>query len=206
MSVRFHAKPGETVVLRRRRGVRRDESTGGSVVGTLSFPTADLHPGEYDAELIDSSGEVVTSTVLPLPAWRDNDGLDEQVAYKVGEPIEVSWTKAPGMKWDWMSVFPAGRAQTTRTRDVLGRLLRQRQLPPLRVHARLDPRLDDPPRRIRAWRSLAGQPGTYEVRLLVDDGYRGRPCPRASRSSSPSRARVRARPGAPRASRAARPG
>ncbi len=46
----------------------------------------------------------------------------------VGEPIEVSWTDAPGMTWDWVSVFPAGSSLDNPRGDGLGhRAVRDRQ-------------------------------------------------------------------------------
>ena len=71
----------------------------------------DTPTGEYEVELVDTAGDVVTSTTFFLyPPGTEASITTSKKVYKVGEPIEVSWAGAPGMKWDWTSVFPATRA------------------------------------------------------------------------------------------------
>ena len=115
LRVRFHAagEAGEDVSLLRMgdavpppRSRREAQSTGRS-----SFPTADLLPGAYLARLVDPGGEVISQSRF----WLYRPGATTTVStnksrYKVGEPIRVSWKKAPGMKWDWLGVYKAGES------------------------------------------------------------------------------------------------
>jgi hypothetical protein len=174
VSVRYHAKPGETVVIRPPSGSEIDatDPEDQSSDGVYGQSTDKNTPtGEYDVELVDSSGEAVTSTTFFLyPPGTEASITTSRKVYKVGEPIEVSWADAPGMKWDWMSVFPAGSGLTnphaadcgagycgngnyslyeyTHTSIEGSTTLREESAGPWPV-----------------------KPGRYDVRLLVDDGY-----------------------------------
>jgi hypothetical protein len=33
----------------------------------------------------------------------------DRPSYRVGEPIEVSWTEGPANRWDWVGVYPAAK-------------------------------------------------------------------------------------------------
>jgi hypothetical protein len=102
LRVRFHAagRAGERVVLVPAGGAPTaavsSQSTGGAVDGTLSFATSTLPPGSYEAVLLDARGRSVARS----PFWLYERGAvttvsTSQQVYRVGEPIGVSWTKAP---------------------------------------------------------------------------------------------------------------
>jgi len=113
LSLRYHAKPGERVVIRPPGGRSKVDATDPedqSTDGIYGQSTDENTPtGEYRADLVDMTGKVAASTTFFLyPPGTEASIATSKKVYEVGEPIEVSWADAPGMKWDWMSVFPAG--------------------------------------------------------------------------------------------------
>jgi hypothetical protein len=107
LHVRFHG--GASVALVRGGTTATAQSTGGAVDGTLSFATTNLASGAYQAVLRNSSGQALSRS----PFWLYAPGSVTTVktaksVYKVGEPIKVSWRKAPGMKFDWLGLYSAG--------------------------------------------------------------------------------------------------
>ncbi len=70
--------------------------------------TLGLTPGPWDAVLIDEAGTEQARTRFSVV---DKDGkptLSAAPSVKSGEPVTVSWTGAPGLKYDWIGVFAAG--------------------------------------------------------------------------------------------------
>ena len=87
----------------------------GPVDGSVAFTTAGLAPGAYDAILIDGTGFVVSRS----PFWLYAPGTPTTLttskqAYVVGEPIDVSWAAAPGMRWDWLAIYTPGTSDESR--------------------------------------------------------------------------------------------
>jgi hypothetical protein len=166
LAVRFHARGrnDEAVAIVPAGGgaasavARR--ATGGGTDGTLSFVTAGLTPGAYEAALLDASGAALSRS----PFWLYATGTAPSVMtakslYVSGEPIEVSWKADPGLKWDWLGVYSPGAADShydlyTYTRTAIEGTTTLR--------AASSPGAVDWPL----------PPGTYEIRLLLDDGYR----------------------------------
>ena len=77
--------------------------------GVAVLGTADLPIGQNTLSLVGSDGAPVTTGGL----WVRDPGAETSITtnksvYASGEPIEVSWTNAPGNKWDWIGVFPHG--------------------------------------------------------------------------------------------------
>jgi hypothetical protein len=124
LHVRFHG--GASVALVRGGTTATAQSTGGAVDGTLSFATTNLASGAYQAVLRNSSGQALSRS----PFWLYAPGSATTVktaksVYKVGEPIKVSWRKAPGMKFDWLGLYSGRRERRQPDRlDLLSRLLR----------------------------------------------------------------------------------
>jgi len=80
----------------------------GTTNGSISFPTTSLAPGAYEAALVSSGGAVLAR----IPFWVRAKGSRPEVTtsksrYRVGEPIEVSWSNAPANRWDWLGVYRA---------------------------------------------------------------------------------------------------
>jgi hypothetical protein len=93
--------------------------------------------------------------------------------YETGEPIDVSWTKAPGMKYDWLSVFKArkgpGPPQENCSAGVCGNgnyLIYEYTGAAIAGSTTFS---SDSEVGYATWPL---KPGRYEVRLLLDDGYR----------------------------------
>ncbi|MGZ5289194.1 MAG: hypothetical protein ACXWE5_06895 [Actinomycetota bacterium] len=79
---------------------------GSPVDGSVTFPTDALAPGAYDAVLVDATDAPLSrgsfwiripggAPVLSTTRW----------AFDVGEPIGVTWTLAPGNRFDWIGVY-----------------------------------------------------------------------------------------------------
>ncbi|MFN8224182.1 MAG: endonuclease/exonuclease/phosphatase family protein [Gaiellales bacterium] len=73
--------------------------------GTVMLPGT-LEPGAYDAVLSSSKQTVTTSFWVQAKGAR-TEVLTDKRAYRVGEPIEVSWLNAPANRWDWLGVYRA---------------------------------------------------------------------------------------------------
>lgn len=72
------------------------------------FGTARLAPGEYLAAVSDANGKRLAS----VPFWVTDPNARPGVAVaqasvKSGDPIEVSWSNAPGNKFDWIGIYGA---------------------------------------------------------------------------------------------------
>jgi endonuclease/exonuclease/phosphatase family metal-dependent hydrolase len=142
--------------------------------GTLELDTEPLAPGTYDAALVDPDGAVVARSEF----WLYGPGTEPTVTttkrrYTTGEPIEVSWTKAPGMKFDWLSIFKARRGpgppQENCSAGVCGNgtyLLYEYTGAEVEGTTAFDAGSEV------GYATWPLEPGTYEVRLLLDDGYR----------------------------------
>ena len=69
------------------------------------------NPGGYDAVLTSSEGAELARVGLWI---RDPNAVirvsTDRPSYRVGEPIEVSWTDGPANRWDWIGVYQAARS------------------------------------------------------------------------------------------------
>ena len=89
---------------------RRAGATG-TTNGTVTFGTADLKAGGYDAVLSAGDGSVLART----PFWVQAKGAKVKLTtdkrtYSRGEPIVVSWRNAPANRWDWLGVYKVSAA------------------------------------------------------------------------------------------------
>jgi hypothetical protein len=124
----------------------------------VAFSTSGWAPGAYEAV----GTEPTTRALIRSPFWvgapREGPTLTTSRArYARGEAIDLSWTNAPGNKWDWIGVYAAGG----------------------------DPLSDSYLEYIYTRTAIAGSgsidaaaegawplpPGKYEAHYLVDDGY-----------------------------------
>jgi endonuclease/exonuclease/phosphatase family metal-dependent hydrolase len=176
LTARYHtSKAGEALVVRPVEGgeaVAETDPSESASDGVLAASTDGLKPGEYAVELVDRNNEqvIATTSLFLYPPGTEASITTAKDVYRVGEPIEVSWKDAPGMKWDWMSAFPAGSGLgNPRGMDcAIGYCGNGNYSVYEYTHAAIEgsTTLSD---------SSAGgwplKPGTYDVRLLVDDGY-----------------------------------
>ena len=173
LSVVFHG--GEQVALAR--------AGGGAIValptlaedGTLTFRTAGLRRGAYEARLLDEDGTVLSRA----PFWLYLPGEPTKVrtskrVYERREPIGVSWSNAPGMRWDWVAVYRVDPAKETPYATPgcnAGYCGNGAYL----VYEYTKTAIEGAATFSRA--SAGGwplRPGTYEIRYLLDDGYSSR--------------------------------
>jgi len=172
--VRFHG--GASVALVRGTTTVTSKSTGGAADGTLSFSTTNLAPGASQAVLRNSSGQALSRS----PFWLYARGAvttvtTNKTTYKVGEPITVAWTKAPGMKFDWLGVYTAGSGADNPNNSTCsaGQCGNGHYLVYTYTNASIEgsTTFDAATSQI-GYTSWPLATGNYEIRLLVDDGYR----------------------------------
>jgi Endonuclease/Exonuclease/phosphatase family len=177
LRVRFHAtgRTGERVALVRGSTTATSRSTGGLVDGTLSFSTATLEPGAYEAVLLSPSGQAVSRS----PFWLYARGAVTTVStaksvYEVGEPIKVSWTKAPGMKFDWLGVYTAGESADNQHGSTCsaGYCGNGHYLLYGYTQNTIEGSTTFGPGALAGYKTWPLGTGTYQIRLLLDDGYR----------------------------------
>jgi hypothetical protein len=176
LSVVFHApgRSGEQVAIVRAGGTgaeavaRRPTGALSPTDGALRFSTAGLRPGAYEAALIGHLGAVVSRS----PFWLYRRGEPTQVStsrrvYRQGAPIRVSWSNAPGMRWDWLGIYRAGGAPPSTTCNA-GPCGSGNYILYEYTHASIKGKTSFT-ERSGTWPL---KPGRYEIRLLLDDGYR----------------------------------
>jgi endonuclease/exonuclease/phosphatase family metal-dependent hydrolase len=149
--VRFHSESDTELVVRPAGEVSIGD-------GRATIATESLLPGRYEVALGDAVAEF----------WLYEHGSDTSIStskdtYRAGKPIRVSWENAPGMKFDWIGVFPAGdgadnpHAESCDT----GYCGNGNYLLYEYTGATVEGSTTIRPLR----------PGRYDVRLLLDDGY-----------------------------------
>jgi len=77
--------------------------------GSLTLPTISLAGGAYDVVLADAADAVLSRARF----WTRTPGSPPSLAtskhrYRVGEPIPVTWSQAPGNRFDWIGVYWRG--------------------------------------------------------------------------------------------------
>jgi hypothetical protein len=120
------------------------------------FGTARLEPGAYLAAVTDVNGKRLAS----VPFWVTDPAAKPGVAVakasvKSGDPIYVSWSNAPGNKFDWIGIYSATDPDLY---NYLGYLYTNAT-----VAGSVTFKTED------FGDALA--PGEYEARLLRDDAY-----------------------------------
>ena len=181
LDVRFHApgRSGERIGILPAGGTAASAvaflPTGGAVDGTLSFDTTGLPPRAYEAALLAKDGRVLAR----IPFWLYAAGTPTTVTtsrtvYAQGEPIEVSWANAPGMKWDWLGLYEAGAndGSPIATTCFSGYCGNGHYLLYEYTDASIEGTASFTASSAPGYATWPLRPGVYEVRLLLDDGYR----------------------------------
>ena len=83
--------------------------TMGETDGTSTFSSASWSPGAYQAVLVGTSG----TSLSRFDFWVEAPGTEPSIhtsttTYAGGEPIDVTWSNAPGLRWDWVGVYKRG--------------------------------------------------------------------------------------------------
>ena len=177
LTVRFHGPGAHVVLVRAGNGpgaALASRPTGGAADGALTFPTGGLAPGVHEALLVSSGGTVLSRSPFWLYAAETSPSLrTSKEVYEVGEPIRVRWRAAPGYRWDWMGVFAPGRGPAQNAEDCNagvcgnGHYLLYDYTNTLIQGSRLIG-----PSSFPGYRTWPLKVGSYEIRLLMDDGYR----------------------------------
>ena len=142
--------------------------------GTATFDTSALEPGAYDAILV-SGGAVISRA----PFWLYEPGTETTVrtskrTYLVGEPIEVSWSAAPGFRWDWLGVYSPGNTGTSphSAGCNAGCASNGRYLLYIYTRTAIEGTATIDASAFAGSATWPLKAGTYEIRFLVDDSYR----------------------------------
>lgn len=150
---------------------------GAPTDGAVRFSSGPWVPGAYEAALLSPADEVVSRS----PFWLYAPGSRAEVAvgkavYRVGETVDVSWRNAPGMRWDWVSIYAPGNADEKNPvaqNCNAGGCTNSRYLVWLYTGATVEgSAVLDATTAFAGVREWPLKPGTYEVQLLLDDGYR----------------------------------
>jgi endonuclease/exonuclease/phosphatase family metal-dependent hydrolase len=116
LRVRFHAvgQADEAIGLRpsgRSRAPVRMVSTGARQDGVVRIRTARLRPGRYDVVLV-GAGAGRAEATAPVWVYRPHSHAHlttDRHIYRVGEPVHVAFTRAPGDNLDWVGLFRCHR-------------------------------------------------------------------------------------------------
>jgi Endonuclease/Exonuclease/phosphatase family len=126
--------------------------------GRIRIATDGLAPGPYRTALTRTAGPPVVGATAALV----EPGAPPTIAvsarrFDVGEPIVVTWTNAPGNRYDWLDVHAADATPTT------GRIWNWRY-----IGGRV---FGTAPIKAEATGNWPLPPGRYRVSLCVDDDY-----------------------------------
>jgi hypothetical protein len=183
LPVVFHApgRTGERVAIVPAGGeassavAARSTGAGSPADGTVVISTTGLRPAAYEAVLLDAESTVLSRSAFWLYAPdAPVEVTTSKSVYTSGEAIAVSWKNAPGMRWDWLGIYAPGEADdspisTTRNS---GYGANYRYLLYEYTRTAIEGTTAFTASSAAGWLTWPLQPGTYEIRLLLDDGYR----------------------------------
>ncbi len=117
LDVTYHAPggPGERVRLVPAGGDpvtdmidSRGTPPGALTDGVATFPTGALAPGAYDVVLIDGADAELARSPFWVRAVDAPPVLGSRGRFDVGEPIRISFTRAPANRFDWIGLYERG--------------------------------------------------------------------------------------------------
>jgi endonuclease/exonuclease/phosphatase family metal-dependent hydrolase len=176
LTVRYRGVADEVVIV---RTDAPDENLlshllDGTHDGTVTFATGELGPGAHDAVLV--AGD---DGLARIPFWVVEPGATPQVwtgkdVYAVGEPIDVHWKDAYGMRLDWFAIDGPGGNHTSPTARscTTWPCGNPRYLMFEYLDGRIEGSLTFDEESHPGWRTWPLGPGAYEIRLLLDDHFR----------------------------------
>lgn len=177
LDVRAHGPGSRVVLVRAGQGPAAglvSRSLGGASDVTLKFPTTTLSPGAHEALLVNASDAVLSRS----PFWVYAAGTPPNLrtskeVYEVGEPIRVRWRAAPGYRFDWMGVFSPGRGPAQNAEECnAGTCGNGHYLLYDYTETLIQGSTLIGPASFAGYRTWPLKVGNYEIRLLMDDGYR----------------------------------
>jgi exonuclease III len=136
--------------------VVRASNNGTDRASSVDFGTGGLAPGAYVVALRDQAGKELARA----PFWMvDRDGSAalrlDKATYAAGETIAATWSNAPGNRYDWLGIYKKDEASD------------DNYLYFFYVNGSVAGSLDLTKKLLGA----ALEPGAYELRLELDDGY-----------------------------------
>ena len=176
LDVRVHGPASRVVLVPKGQGpgaALASRAVDGADV-TLTFPTGAVSPGAYQALLLNAADTVLSRS----PFWLYAAGTSPRIrttqdVYEVGEPIRVRWRAAPGYRFDWMGVYAPGRGPAQNAEDCnAGSCGNGHYLLYHYTDTRIQGSALIGPDSFPGYRTWPLKVGTYEIRLLMDDGYR----------------------------------
>jgi endonuclease/exonuclease/phosphatase family metal-dependent hydrolase len=115
--VRYHAPNGEDtdrIVITPTKASAKDGALmslppyEASFFGSVTFGTAGLKPGVYDAVLVGADGKEESRNTFWVTAPNTPPSIHTaEVTYKAGDAIKVVWENGPANRWDWIAIYPA---------------------------------------------------------------------------------------------------
>jgi hypothetical protein len=132
-------------------------AAGDSSYGRFELATDALTPGTYTLALVESDGMLSRSAFAAVDPKAPAAISVGRRRYAIGDPIQVSWTNAPGNRYDWLDLTAADATPTT------GRIWLWRY-----IDARV---FGSAPFKAEATGNWPLPPGRYRVSLCVDDGF-----------------------------------
>jgi exonuclease III len=177
LDVHVHGPGARVVLVRAGQGPDASlasRSTGGAIDVTLTFPTAAIGPGAHEALLLNGADTVLSRSRFWLYAAGTPPSLrTTRTVYEVGDPIRVRWRAAPGYRFDWMGVFSPGRGPAQNAEDCnAGTCGNGHYLLYHYTESLIQGSTLIGPTSFPGYRTWPLKVGTYEIRLLMDDGYR----------------------------------
>jgi exonuclease III len=169
LTARFHAETedgrleGGRLVIRKADGksdaaplVSRVSNNGTDRAGSVDFGTGGLAPGAYVVALLDATDKELARAPFWLVAREGAVALTlDKQRYAPGETITATWSNAPGNRYDWLGIYKKDEACDDNylyffyvNGTVAGSLGLTKDLV-----------------------GNALEPGSYELRLELDDGY-----------------------------------
>ena len=122
---------------------------------TFKFSTFGLPPEAYDAVMTGPDGTELTRTRFSVTAENGAATLTATPTIKTGEGVDVAWTGAPGLRFDWIGIYAMGDP------DLYNSLAFAYTGATLEGEMTRTPDLYD----------AELTPGDYEARLMADDHY-----------------------------------
>jgi endonuclease/exonuclease/phosphatase family metal-dependent hydrolase len=177
LTVRFHGLGTRVVLIRagaRPAAALASAGTGGAEDGAVVFETGSLEPGTHEVLLVGEGNAVMSrSRFWVYAAGTPPSVRTTEAVYEVGEPIRVRWRAAPGYRFDWLGVYAPGRgpAQNAENCDA-GLCGNGHYLLYGYTNARIQGSAVIGAESHPGYRTWPLKVGTYEIRLLMDDGYR----------------------------------
>ncbi|HSL10299.1 MAG TPA: endonuclease/exonuclease/phosphatase family protein [Actinomycetota bacterium] len=179
LAVRFHAdgRVGERIAIvragERPSEVLRSRSTGGAADGEVTFADVGLSSGAYDVLLLSPNGAPRATARFwlyradePVRVWtRDR-------VYEQGERIRVSWSGAPGNRYDWLGIFRPTDIHPLADVCDAGYCRNWNYKWYRYTGARIQGTATFGPNAEIGYGTWPLTRGRYEIRLLADDGYR----------------------------------